>query len=165
MLGIDRRSISQARYQRCHGFPNDARNRRKRKETNRYGWVSDTMGALGHGKQNLYARTSASYGSSHWRNESPRQRLTLEAAGCPIALAAELKTIAKKHAAELAEAMKFNRANSRIGRCLGDSSTDIAFARRLWRLHNANSFDLLGPEYLGWRSVNLVWVKTSPSNI
>jgi L-alanine-DL-glutamate epimerase-like enolase superfamily enzyme len=75
--------------------------------------------------------------------------LTLEVASCPIALAAELKTIAKKQAAELAEAMKLTEPIPDLAVALAMSSTDIALHDAFGRLHNANSFDLLGPDILG----------------
>ena len=73
----------------------------------------------------------------------------LDPAAHPIALAVQLKTIAKQHALELAEAMKLTEPIPDLAVALAMSSTDIALHDAFGRLHNANSFDLLTPEILG----------------
>ncbi|MEQ1830532.1 MAG: enolase C-terminal domain-like protein [Pirellula sp.] len=74
---------------------------------------------------------------------------SLEPAGHPIALAAELKVIAKQHATEIADAMKLTEPIPDLAIALALSSTDIALHDAFGRLHNTNCFNLLTPEILG----------------
>jgi L-alanine-DL-glutamate epimerase-like enolase superfamily enzyme len=67
----------------------------------------------------------------------------------PIALAMQLKVIAKQQAVELAEAMKLQEPIPDLAIALAMSSTDIALHDAFGRLHNTNSFNLLTPEALG----------------
>jgi len=74
---------------------------------------------------------------------------SLDPAGHPIALAMQLKAIAKQQAIELAAAMKLQEAIPDLAVALAMSSTDIALHDAFGRLHNTNCFKLLTPEILG----------------
>lgn len=67
----------------------------------------------------------------------------------PIALATQLKVIAKQQAVELAEAMKLQEPIPDLAIALAMSSTDIALHDAFGRLHNTNCFNLLTPEIIG----------------
>lgn len=73
----------------------------------------------------------------------------LEPALHPIAFSTELKAIAKKHASELAEAMKLTEPIPDLAIALALSPVDIAIHDAFGRLHKTNSFKLLTPEILG----------------
>jgi len=74
---------------------------------------------------------------------------SLDPAGHPIALATQLKVIAKQQAVELATAMKLTEPIPDLAVALAMSSTDIAMHDAFGRLHNTNSFNLLTPEIIG----------------
>ena len=74
---------------------------------------------------------------------------SLDPAGHPIALATQLKVIAKQQAVELAAAMKLTEPIPDLAVALAMSSTDIALHDAFGRLHNTNSFNLLTPEIIG----------------
>jgi L-alanine-DL-glutamate epimerase-like enolase superfamily enzyme len=66
----------------------------------------------------------------------------------PLHLAAQLKPIAKQLASELAAAMKLGEPIPDLAIALATSPIDIAMHDAFGRLHEANSFDLLTPEWV-----------------
>ena len=67
----------------------------------------------------------------------------------PIALATQLKVIAKQLAVDLASAMKLTEPIPDLAVALAMSSTDIALHDAFGRMHNTNCFNLLTPEIIG----------------